>query len=175
MIDTEKKVESVVVIGSGPAGWTAAIYAARANLSPLVIEGMPSTEMSPGGQLMFTTDVENFPGFPEGVDGQELMQRMRDQAEKYVTRIVTDDVVEVDPPGRMDLHGRIHSCVHRHESRRGRDHGCSQGRRRFGCPRADLRSRSDEGPRNHIKPEQKIRILTGSRSHRASSPPVERP
>lgn len=97
MINTEtEKVESVVVIGSGPAGWTAAIYAARANLSPLVIEGMPSTEMIPGGQLMFTTDVENFPGFPEGVDGQELMQRMRDQAEKYGTRIVTDDVVEVD-------------------------------------------------------------------------------
>lgn len=92
----QKKVENVVVIGSGPAGWTAAIYAARANLGPLVLEGMPSTEMIPGGQLMFTTEVENFPGFPEGVDGQELMQRMRAQAEKYGTRIVTDDVVEVD-------------------------------------------------------------------------------
>ena len=95
-MNSREKVERVVVIGSGPAGWTAAIYAARANLSPLVIEGMPSTEMIPGGQLMFTTEVENFPGFPEGVDGQELMQRMRDQAEKYGTRIVTDDVVEVD-------------------------------------------------------------------------------
>jgi len=90
------KVEDVVVIGSGPAGWTAAIYAARANLNPLVIEGLPSTEMIPGGQLMFTTEVENFPGFPEGVDGQELMQRMRDQAKRYGTRIVTDDVAEVD-------------------------------------------------------------------------------
>ena len=88
--------EKVVIIGSGPAGWTAAIYAARANLSPLVIEGMGSTEMIPGGQLMFTTEVENFPGFPEGVDGQELMTRMRAQAERYGTRIVQDDVVEVD-------------------------------------------------------------------------------
>jgi thioredoxin reductase (NADPH) len=91
-----KDLEDVVVIGSGPAGWTAAIYAARANLSPLAIEGMGSTEMIPGGQLMFTTEVENFPGFPEGVDGQELMTRMRAQAERYGTRIVTDDVVDVD-------------------------------------------------------------------------------
>jgi thioredoxin reductase (NADPH) len=91
-----ENVESVVVIGSGPAGWTAAIYAARANLNPLVLEGMGSTEMIPGGQLMFTTEVENFPGFPEGVDGQELMTRMRAQAERYGTRIITDDVVEVD-------------------------------------------------------------------------------
>ncbi|MGW8267107.1 MAG: thioredoxin-disulfide reductase [Longimicrobiales bacterium] len=91
-----QKVEKVAVVGSGPAAWTAAIYAARANLDPLVLEGMGSTEMIPGGQLMFTTEVENFPGFPEGVDGQELMARMRAQAERYGTRIVTDDVVEVD-------------------------------------------------------------------------------
>ncbi len=91
-----EKIENVVIVGSGPAGWTAAIYAARANLSPLVIEGMGGTEMIPGGQLMFTTEVENYPGFPEGVDGQELMAAMRAQAERYGTRIVTDDVVEVD-------------------------------------------------------------------------------
>ena len=89
-------VEDVIIIGSGPAGWTAAIYAARANLKPLVIEGMGGTDMIPGGQLMFTTDVENYPGFPEGVDGQELMMRMREQAERYGTRIIQDDVTEVD-------------------------------------------------------------------------------
>ena len=96
MMNESPTIEKVVIIGSGPAGWTAAIYAARANLAPLVIEGMGSTEMIPGGQLMFTTEVENFPGFPEGVDGQELMTRMRAQAERYGTRIVQDDVVEVD-------------------------------------------------------------------------------
>ncbi len=92
----ENTIEDVAIIGSGPAGWTAAIYAARANLNPLVLEGMPTTEMIPGGQLMFTTEVENFPGFPEGIDGQELMGLMRSQAETYGTRIVTDDVTEVD-------------------------------------------------------------------------------
>jgi thioredoxin reductase (NADPH) len=92
----QKKTEEIVIIGSGPAAWTAAIYASRANLDPLVIEGMGGTEMIPGGQLMFTTDVENYPGFPEGVDGQELMAAMRTQAERHGTRIVTDDVVEVD-------------------------------------------------------------------------------
>jgi thioredoxin reductase (NADPH) len=90
------KIEQVVIIGSGPAGWTAAIYAARANLSPLVVEGMGGTEMIPGGQLMFTTEVENYPGFPEGVDGQDLMMRMRAQAERFGTRIVQDDVIEVE-------------------------------------------------------------------------------
>jgi thioredoxin reductase (NADPH) len=89
-------VENVIIVGSGPAAWTAAIYAARANLNPLVFEGMGSTEMIPGGQLMFTTEVENFPGFPEGIDGQELMTRMRSQAEHHGTRILTDDVVNVD-------------------------------------------------------------------------------
>src|SRR5688572_3422541 len=88
--------ETLVIIGSGPAAWTAAIYAARANLKPLVIEGEPSREMIPGGQLMFTTEIENFPGFPDGVDGQSLMDRMKAQAERFGTRVVTENVAEVD-------------------------------------------------------------------------------
>ncbi len=93
---SEETIEKVIIIGSGPAGWTAAIYAARASLDPLVIEGAPSTEMIPGGQLMFTTDVENYPGFPEGVTGQDMMGAFRKQAEPFGTRIVGDDVVKVD-------------------------------------------------------------------------------
>lgn len=92
----EGKVETLVIIGSGPAAWTAALYAARANLEPLVIEGAPSREMIPGGQLMFTTDIENFPGFPEGMGGQELMGRMKEQAVRFGTRTVQDDVAEVE-------------------------------------------------------------------------------
>jgi thioredoxin reductase (NADPH) len=93
--------EKLVIIGSGPAGWTAAIYAARANLQPLVIEGAISEENHlrgtlPLGQLNLTTEVENFPGFPEGVLGPELMVRMREQAERYGTRIVSEDVTDVD-------------------------------------------------------------------------------
>jgi thioredoxin reductase (NADPH) len=88
--------EKLVIIGSGPAGWTAAIYAARANLEPLVYEGAASRTMIPGGQLMFTTDVENYPGFPDGVTGQEMMAAFRKQAERFGTRIVSEDIVEVD-------------------------------------------------------------------------------
>jgi thioredoxin reductase (NADPH) len=93
---SEGTVETLVIIGSGPAAWTAAVYAARANLDPLVIEGEPSREMIPGGQLMFTTEIENFPGFPEGVDGQELMKRMKDQALRFGTRTLMEDVASVD-------------------------------------------------------------------------------
>jgi thioredoxin reductase (NADPH) len=93
---SDRFVEDTVIIGSGPAAWTAAIYAARARLDPLVFEGAPSREMIPGGQLMFTTEVENYPGFPEGVDGQTLMIGMRAQAERFDTRIITDDVVAVE-------------------------------------------------------------------------------
>jgi len=93
---SEGTIETLVIIGSGPAAWTAAVYAARANLDPLVIEGEPSREMIPGGQLMFTTEIENFPGFPEGVDGQELMKRMKDQALRFGTRTLMEDVASVD-------------------------------------------------------------------------------
>jgi thioredoxin reductase (NADPH) len=92
----EGKIETLVIIGSGPAAWTAAVYAARANLDPLVIEGELSREMIPGGQLMFTTDVENYPGFPEGVGGQELMERMKAQALRFGTRSLVEGVASVD-------------------------------------------------------------------------------
>jgi thioredoxin reductase (NADPH) len=93
---SERKRETLVIIGSGPAAWTAAVYAARANLEPVVYEGEPSREMIPGGQLMWTTDIENFPGFPEGVGGQELMDRMKEQAVKFGTRAIMENIVEVD-------------------------------------------------------------------------------
>jgi thioredoxin reductase (NADPH) len=91
--------ENVVIVGSGPSAYTAAIYASRANLKPLIVEGEANSARSvdiPGGQLMITTEVENFPGFPKGVEGPELMALMREQAERFGTRIETGWVDTID-------------------------------------------------------------------------------
>ncbi|MEM9695197.1 MAG: thioredoxin-disulfide reductase [Myxococcota bacterium] len=91
-----ENVHKVIIVGSGPAGLTAAIYAARANLAPLCIEGFNAGGLIPGGQLMFTTDVENYPGFVDALTGPELMQRFRGQAERQGTKFITNDVSKLD-------------------------------------------------------------------------------
>src|SRR2546421_4721132 len=95
---TVSEVRNLIIVGSGPAGYTAAVYAARANLTPLVIEGAAS-----GGALMTTTDVENFPGFPDGVLGPELMDSMRKQAERFGAEFLTDDASSVDLTGEVKV------------------------------------------------------------------------
>jgi thioredoxin reductase (NADPH) len=105
------QVREVIIIGSGPAGYTAAIYAARANLKPLVI----ASSVEAGGELMKTTEVENYPGFPEGIQGPELMIKMQEQAERFGAEIVLDDVESLDLTGdvkRVTLgNGEVHEAL----------------------------------------------------------------
>jgi thioredoxin reductase (NADPH) len=102
----DEKINKVTIIGSGPAGYTAAVYAARANLEPVIFAGGPTVEdpqRVPGGQLMVTTDVENYPGFPEGITGPEMMERFQKQAERFGTRIHMENVLKVDFSSRPFL------------------------------------------------------------------------
>jgi thioredoxin reductase (NADPH) len=104
-------VRQIIIVGSGPAGYTASIYAARANLKPLLI----ASSVEAGGELMNTTEVENFPGFPDGIQGPELMMQMQAQAERFGTEVVLDDVVSVDLTGQVKKvtlgSGRTHEAL----------------------------------------------------------------
>jgi thioredoxin reductase (NADPH) len=111
-MDAQPDIRNLIIIGSGPAGYTAAVYAARASLQPLVIEGAQS-----GGALMTTTEVENFPGFPDAVDGPDLMDNMRKQAERFGAELLTDDATRVELTGAVkrvwvgDTEYRAHAVI----------------------------------------------------------------
>ena len=96
---SDSTVRNVIIVGSGPAGYTAAVYAARARLEPLVFEG----SVTAGGALMTTTEVENFPGFSQGIMGPALMDEMRTQAERFGAELVPDDVIKVDLTGDVNV------------------------------------------------------------------------
>jgi thioredoxin reductase (NADPH) len=98
-----RRHETLVIIGSGPAAWTAAIYAARANLNPIVYKGEPWGTMLPGGQLMTTTEVENYPGFPDGISGPEFIELLEAQARRFGTRAEDENIASVDFSGRPFL------------------------------------------------------------------------
>ena len=102
-------MRQIIIIGSGPAGFTAAIYAARAGLEPLMF----ASAIGIGGELMNTTDVENFPGFPEGIQGPDLMQKMQEQAERFGTEVVYDDITEVDFSGDVKRVTSADGVVHK--------------------------------------------------------------
>lgn len=98
---TQTNHAKVIILGSGPAGWTAAVYAARANLKPVVITGMEA-----GGQLMTTTEVDNWPGAAEGIQGPDLMEQMQKQAERFGTQVVYDLVKDVDLQPSIQAYNR---------------------------------------------------------------------
>jgi thioredoxin reductase (NADPH) len=105
-------MHNIIIVGSGPAGYTAAIYTGRANLSPYILAGEPKGQQMPGGQLMFTSEVENFPGFPNGINGPELMDLMRNQALRFGAEMVEEDVEEVDFKPRGPFRIRTQSGFH---------------------------------------------------------------
>ncbi|WP_030271024.1 thioredoxin-disulfide reductase [Streptomyces sp. NRRL B-24484] len=128
--DTAAEVREVVIIGSGPAGYTAALYTARAQLKPLLF----GSSIFVGGSLTTTTEVENFPGFPNGIDGPDLMTDMRAQAEKFGAEMIDDDIIEVDLTGDIKLLTDSEGTVHRAKTV---IVATGSGYRKLGIPRED--------------------------------------